>query len=802
MLRSAAFLLLLSSAVALAQPLPDYYSRSNFLLAPPAGYAGGLAGFSNPANLAFLTAPELKLFWSNDRKSPFRIENWGAFAGSHSLGLAVQRQKVGGISVKDYKLSMAGGSRALAMGIGYGWSTGSANASRREKHLTLGAIFRPSKYFSTGFIANQSVQSAQREGVSELGIRPLGNSRLTLFADAALQKGVRFKDAQWSVGGAAELFPGVTVLTRYFDTKRFTVGLSFNFGKKSVGAQAHYDRDTNYTGTTYFSRFGAHERGSVTERFDKSKYYVPLTLKGRVSYLKYKYLDTDSPRLLEILRNIQAAIADPRVQALALNLSAMQVRPEHAWEIREALKQAKAAGKKVIIFIDNVGMTGYHLASVADQVICDRQGSVMLDGYALGRTYVKGTLKKLGLGFDAWRFFKYKSAVESLSRDSMSEADREQLQAYVDDWYELTRSDVCTARKISPEQFDKFVDEEVFFMADHALAAGLVDTLARWSDIDGIIAKATGKPAVGLSVSNLFENAGAIKDWGSRDKIAIVYALGVCEMDSGIRARWLEKVFDTLTENSSIKAVVFRVDSPGGDAMASDFVAQAVKSCAEIKPVIISQGQVAASGGYWVSIYGSKIVAGPNTVTGSIGVIGGWLYDAGFGDKLGMTADLVQRGQHADMGKGVRLPFTPLEIPARNVTPEEREKIKTYILKYYDQFVKLVADGRGLDEARVREIAQGRIYSGIDGKETGLVDEIGGLLSAIAIARKEAGILPDEKIDLVELPMTKGWFNLSEQLLPVKAEVKQETQFLKQLLQLNGRPAPFLLPGAYPEYEK
>jgi protease-4 len=160
--------------------------------------------------------------------------------------------------------------------------------------------------------------------------------------------------------------------------------------------------------------------------------------------------------------------------------------------------------------------------------------------------------------------------------------------------------------------------------------------------------------------------------WGELPRIAVVYALGECAMDSGIKARTLSKEVDALVEDSGIEAIVFRVDSPGGDAMASDLVAEALKKAKGKKPVIVTQGAVAASGGYWLSMYGDKIVAAPHTITGSIGVIGGWFYNAGLKEKLGMTTDRVQAGDHADIGFGMVLPFLGLGVPDRNLTEWER----------------------------------------------------------------------------------------------------------------------------------
>ena len=783
-----------------SQAIPDYYSRSNFLFAPPSSFQDGLVGFTNPANLQMINKFESRFFWNTDGTDLATLHNWGFFTGVRGLGFGMLRQNIGDAKVSDYKISSGFGSEGMAFGLAYGWSTGDSLAMGRENLLTVSSLFRPNKYLSVGIIGNFSTESDAREGVLEVGIRPLGTPQITLFADGALQKETRITDAPWSAGAAVQLLPGIHLIGRYFENETFTAGLSINLGMAGVGAQAHFDSKQNHAYTSYMTRSGGMQPSIFPTLLEKNKHYLPIHLKGRVEYQKYILFDKKTHRFMDILQTIRAAKNDPRISLIALNLSGMRVLPEHAWEIREELKAFRKAGKKVVVFIDNAGMSGYHLASVADYIVLDPQGSIQLPGFVMGRTFLKGTLDKLGLGFDEWRFFKYKSAAEALSRKNMSEADREQRQAYIDDWYELVRQEVSEARNLSPEKFDNFVDSELFFLPDRALEVGLVDTLARWSAIDEVLKNFTRRKLRKAVAFNLLDNALPSQQWGEKPKIAVVYGLGICAMDEGIKARWLERVFLQLAQKKSVKAVVFRVDSPGGDGMASDVVAEALKKCSEKKPVIISQGQVAGSGGYWISMYGDTIVAGPNTITGSIGVIGGWLYDKGFSDKIGMTSDHVQRGAHADLGFGIRLPFIGAQIPARNLTSEERKKVEHLIKKFYDIFVEKVANGRGMPVEEVRKIAEGHFYSGTDGKQIGLVDEVGGIMTALAIAQQRAGISPEDEIEIIEIPKYKGLFQIKVTPFPVQSEITNDPvlQYIRMVSEHAGQPLPLLPPGSYP----
>lgn len=782
-----------------SQPLSGYYSRNDFLLAPPAAFADGLVGFVNPANLALLRQSETRFLWSTDGTQAASFNDWGLFWGTRGLGFSTQRRHNGNRAVTDFNLATGFGSRAVGLGLAYRWSTGDRAAFGRERQFALGAIVRPARFLSLGLLGNFATASSNCEGIAEIGIRPLGTPRLTLFADAALQNGRSLSEAPWSAGAALQVVEGLHFVGRTFDSEAFTLGMTINFGKSGVGGQAHFDSEREHAYNTYMIRAGGMQPSVVSR--GRGKRYLALNLKGRMDYHKYAWFDKDTNRLYEVLNRIRTAAADPQIGLLALNLSGMQIRPEHAWEVREALKQAQAAGKKVVIFIDNAAMTGYHLASVADQIVMDPEGLLTLQGFVLGKTYLKGTLAKMGLGFEEWRFFKYKSALESLSRDRLSDADREQLQDYVDDWYELVQSEVCAARGMTPERFDQLIDNESLFAAAQAVQAGLVDTLARWSALSEVIKRITGSSLRSISAKGLREQAEAAQIWGEPPKIALVYGLGVCAMDEGIRARWLERVFHNLAKNRAIKAVVFRVDSPGGDGMASDVVAEALRKCSEKKPVIVSQGQVAGSGGYWISMYGDTIVAGPNTITGSIGVIGGWIFDQGLGEKIGMTEDHVKRGAHADAGYGITLPLLGVRLPARNLTQEERGRVEALIRQFYDEFVAKVARGRNLSVEAVREIAEGRIFSGIDGKANGLVDEVGGLLTALAIAQQRAGIDLRHEIEVVEIPASKGLFNLSPGFPGVRAQIADDSilQFIKFMSERNGQPLPLLVPGRYPE---
>jgi protease-4 len=485
------------------------------------------------------------------------------------------------------------------------------------------------------------------------------------------------------------------------------------------------------------------------------------------------------------------------VAGIAINTSGMSAGRSMLWEMRKKLEEFKASGKKVVMFIDRPDMQEYHFASIADRIVMDPTGALMMQGYMMGRTFLKGTLEKLGIGYDEWRFFKYKSAAEAFSRDSMSAADREQRQKLVDDFYALSKQEICQTGRVTPGGFDRIVNNEAFLSPQEALAEGLVDTLGRWDDVAAMLKtmEGEGKALVGASSLEHFKKPYDNR-WGEPSRIALIYALGACDMDEGIKARSLVKDVQAAVEDSRVKGIVLRVDSPGGDAMASDYIAEALRKAQGKKPVIVSQGSVAASGGYWLSMYADTIVANPGTITGSIGVIGGWMYNKDLKEKLGMSTDHVKAGDHADLGFGFTLPLLGIGLPDRNLTTEERGKAERWIRKTYDEFVKKVADGRKMTLAEIDSIGQGRVWSGMDGKRLGLVDVLGGMETAVNIARDRAGIADNEEATVIELPRP-GLIDFSR-LLPsplpsgISLENDPWVEHLLFRLRHNGMPLPVM----------
>ncbi len=786
-------------------PIPSYYSQMDFVSTTPSSEAGAIGAFSNPAAVGMLPDFELEYFWSDEQAKFKSIKKWGLFTGFPHLSFGMIHQKLPmSKSVIDYRFSLAFGNKKRSFGLGYGWSRGETQGRARNV-LMFGSVLRPCKFISIGKAAVFDVNSTDRNGIVDVGIRPLGTPVLTLFGDVEIRKKDKLEDAGWGMGLALEPLPGFQVVGKYFKDELFTLGVSLSLGSGGLSSLSHFDDKQKVKHTTYGVHVGYPQENIIHRYLKKNDNYLSMDLKGNIAYQKYRFFDGNTHTLSGILFSLDDAIQDPKIAGVALSLSGVDVSSEFAWEIRQKLEEVKKAKKKVVIFVDNAGMQEYHLASVADRIVMDPMGIIMLEGYLMGRTYYRDMLEKMGVGFDEWRFFTYKSADEVFSRESMSEPDRQQRQELVDDFYSLVEEEVVFSRNVSAEKFDSWVNEKVFFLAKEALAEGLVDTIGRWKDIEDIIKSLEGERKNLVSVRKFGNDKFPSRTWGKKPKIAIVYALGICAMDEGIQARELERVFEYLKSDEEIKAVVFRVDSPGGDALASDIVAEALKKCAERKPVIVSQGRVAGSGGYWISMYGDTIVAAPNTITGSIGVIGGMIYNKGIGSKLGLSSDYVKAGEHADFGFGITIPILGATLPDRKPSPEERQRIENLIRMAYKEFVSKVSNGRKMSEAEVDSVGQGRVWSGVDGKEKGLVDILGGLETAIELAKESAKIPREREIEIVELPQ-KGLFNLDflKPKIPglktkEKLEEDKDLTYLKMVSENQGKPLFMVPPDLCPE---
>ncbi|MCL2210150.1 MAG: signal peptide peptidase SppA [Treponema sp.] len=446
----------------------------------------------------------------------------------------------------------------------------------------------------------------------------------------------------------------------------------------------------------------------------------------------------------EVLNVIEKAANDNKIKGLILNIGSISRGREYLWELRKALVQFKASGKKICVFICYADLDVYTLASIADRIVMDELGNLNILGYSTGRGYAKQALDKLGIGVRELRYLEYKSAAEMYTRDTMSEADRRQYNDYLDDIFNLTRNTLTGARGWTIDEFNTILNREFFFSAKNALSRKLVDSVGRKDAVLETVREMEGEEKIqyalygdlsssltGSEIIYTPPKAGGL--FKRPPIIAVVNAYGQTDMTRGMAALELSKTIRSLADNRRVRAIVIRMDSPGGSAEAADYLDETVRYAKQKKPVVVSMGSMAASGGYWASMNASHIMATPYTITGSIGVIASWFYDNGLNSKLGLNIETIRRGDHSDLMNGILVPY-------RNLTDLEEERYKGLILDLYGSFTEKVAAGRNMELDKVEAFAQGRILSGTRALEAGLIDSIGSFSDALHTARQLAEI--------------------------------------------------------------
>jgi protease IV len=411
-------------------------------------------------------------------------------------------------------------------------------------------------------------------------------------------------------------------------------------------------------------------------------------------------------------------------------------------EIRQALEKFRKTGKKIIAYSTDWSEKEYYLSSVANQVIVNPMGAMEINGLSSQPMFLAGAFEKYGVGVQIVRVGKFKGAVEPLILNKLSPENREQTQKLLDDVWGEWRKSVGTSRNILPQKLQAIANSQPILEATAAKSNGLVDTIAYEDQVFTGLKKLTGnsekdKTFTKISLSNYAEVPG--KSLDSDHKIAIVYAEGEIVNGSGdegqIGGDNFAKVFSKIRQNNQIKAVVLRINSPGGSATAAEIMQREIKLTRQIKPVIVSMGDVAASGGYWIASDSNRIFAQDNTITGSIGVFGVLFNGQKLGNNNGITWDTVKTAQYADQ-----------QTISRPKSPQELAVYQRSVNRIYNLFLEKVSQGRKIPTAKVAEIAQGRVWSGIAAKQIGLVDEIGGLNVAIEYAAKQAKLGTDWEI--------------------------------------------------------
>lgn len=509
--------------------------------------------------------------------------------------------------------------------------------------------------------------------------------------------------------------------------------------------------------STIFAPMDAPKMTSQTiVKIDFAESITDAPLKNPLENLNYTTMAVNpSTHLLKVLQAIEKAKFDDNVKGLYLNFTGMGTITNGALEeIRSAIIDFKQSGKFVVAYNESYSQGTYYLASAADKVYLHPEGGFSWSGMAFPSLFMKGALDKLGLKAEVFRptSCKYKSAVEPYIREDMSPENRAQMQMVADDMWSVLVNGIATSRNLSPAQLNALADNLSVSLPEDALKYNLVDGLIYEDQMDekfaayGVETARNGEYNI-ISLGEYMALSPIVPKFGS-SAIGVIYAEGSIYdgsgEDSNVYSANLVEVLKRARKNDNIKAVVLRVNSPGGSALASDVIWREVELLRKEKPVIVSMGAYAASGGYYISSCADAIIADELTITGSIGVFGMFLEGEDMLKKrLGITTDVVKTNPSADFGANV------MGIGVRKITDAERKALLRSVDKVYDTFTKNVSNGRNLPMEKVLDIAQGRVWSGKRAVEIGLADANGGLAHAISVAATKAGIADDFHVEEV-----------------------------------------------------
>lgn len=466
--------------------------------------------------------------------------------------------------------------------------------------------------------------------------------------------------------------------------------------------------------------------GNIQERFPRAATFIPQDETGVMG-------------LDDIIAAIHKAKNSDQIKGIYLNPRIFAASPATLAQIRQELIDFKESGKFVVAYADTYTQSGYYLASVADKVAVNPQGSVDIHGLASIPVFYKDALKKLGIEVQVFKVGTYKSAVEPFTQNEMSEANQQQITSSLNDIWSFMRNDLTEARHLSAGDIDSIANQfPLLKEVDYLKNTNLVDTVLYETEMKNYVRMLLHIDKEAKIPSATVEDMKSVRPKiikKSKNNIALLYAVGNIVSgngSSGIQDQFMVREIEKLRKDDNIKAVVFRVNSGGGSAYASEQIWKAITDLKTEKPVVVSMGDLAASGGYYISCNATKIVAQPTTITGSIGIFGLFPNMQGTMDKLGINVDVVKTHEYGDFGN-----------ITRPMNENEKAMLQAYIERGYDTFLSRCAEGRNIPKDTLAKYAEGRIWTGNQAKTIGLVDELGGIEKAIEMAAELAGLGED-----------------------------------------------------------
>ncbi len=678
---------------------------------------------------------------------------------------------------------MNGISKNLYLGSKYYWK----NKYFKDGNFSASILYRPVNCISLGAIANNidTDDIAYEFGAALRPFRFLPNfwNRVTLSAD------YNYIDDDLSdpvIGLQTEILDGLKLGANYDLTKEvFGLNFGINFSNLGIGTHLAMDENDEFKeGQQYITISDKTFRSFLKK--PKRECFIDYKLKGDILEKNqeqkigpFTIVFDKGKTLSQIIDDIEKMKKNDKVKGIIFKSGNFYSNFAQRKELADAILDFKSTGKKVAFYYETIGGANYAFAaSIADMIYLNPIGMIDLKGVSVSMPYVKNLLDTLGIDVVNLRSHPYKTAGNIFSEEEMTQAERATYQTLLDDFYdEITKMIVSGRGNKLTRPIDEIVDEGPFWDAERALELGLIDEIIYEDQLEDKLKDA-------FEIKNVTKNFKQNKicyDWHKpgKDKIALIYAIGNIHSGKGIPggsigSETIVKAIKNAREDRSVKGIIIRVDSGGGSAIASDIIAREIELCKtgkNPKPIVISMGGAAASGGYYIATLADKIIAQPTTITGSIGVIGIFPVMERLFDKIHVNWSTVKKGKHADLG-----------AIHRQMTADEKNIMEKSIEHFYDRFITLVAKGRNMEKDEVHEIAQGKVWTGKRALDNGLIDALGGMELAAQEVKKMADI--KREIEFKEFDGQEEKMKLSiniEALASIPAPLRAMLEISKQL---------------------
>lgn len=658
----------------------------------------------------------------------------------------------------------------LSMGFNFHIMLGNNQDIQSLFLLDTGLILRPSNWLSIGVMArnlNAPVWANTQTTIPRtweigLSLRPLLHDRWVISADVRMPETGQGFEFLYRMQG--EPVPGWIIGARVrhslpINAVGLEAFLGFRWGRvglqtmAAVNLQTQPQTQAGWAGWSAALWYSGAQYRSLLRHKDR----MPLLdISGSLPERTHPFpFGGSRPLFLRLILAIEKARNDKTVSGLLLRIGALRCGLAKIQEVRDALLRFKQSGKTIVVYLNGAQMKNYYLASVADKIFLNPVSSIWVNGLATQHLFLAKALQRIGVTAEFVKFGKYKTGPNRFTKSKLTPSHREASEQLLDDLFQQIIQGLAQSRKAKPAKVNRWLQQGIFDAAS-AKKNGLVDEVLYWDQMWKRLAKLYNRRF--KIDAGYFRRDKVPSRWrGLQDAIAVIHIDGAIvsgfNLDDplfGVHLSGASTIIRSLVEaqyNPRVRAVVLRVDSPGGEVLASDLIWRYVSLLRKVKPVVVSMGSIAASGGYYISAPAHKIIASPATVTGSIGIYAGKFDLSGLLKKLGVNFQSIKRGG----------PLVGLFNSYTSWTPQQRKMFKAHIKVGYRQFLSKVAQGRNMKVPAVHKVAAGRVWSGLRAKKLGLVDDLGGLWKALQVARTMAGIPPQANIRYLSLPSRSNW---------------------------------------------